>query len=140
MYADIRRYCSSCELCQRRHRPAPKRRAPLVTEVTSKPFRRIAIDITEMPVSARGNRYAIVIMDYFSKFVRVYPVQRQDAETVTTVLLDWVYDMGVPDKIHSDQGGQFESELSNRCASGWVSERPGRRPTILQAMVWWNVL
>ena len=111
MYADIRRYCSSCEQCQRRHRPAPKKRAPLVTEVTSRPFRRIAVDITEMPVSARGNRYAIVIMDYFSKFVRVYPAKRQDAETVTTVLLDWVYDMGVPDKIHSDQGGQFESEL-----------------------------
>ena len=83
----------------------------MVTEVTSRPFHRIAVDITEMPVSARGNRYAVVIMDYFSKFVRVYPVKRQDAETVTTVLLDWVYDMGVPDKIHSDQGGQFESEL-----------------------------
>ena len=50
-------------------------------------------------------------MDYFSKFVRVYPVRRQDAETVVTVLLDWVYDMGVPDKLHSDHGGQFESDL-----------------------------
>ena len=59
MYADIRHYCSSCELCQRRHRPAPKRRAPLVTEVSSRPFHRIAIDITEMPVSANGNRYAV---------------------------------------------------------------------------------
>ena len=111
MFADIRRYCSTCDLCQRRHRPAPKKRAPLVTEVTSQPFRRIAIDITEMPVSENGNRYAVVIMDYFSKYVRVYPVRRQDAETVTTVLLDWVYDMGVPDRIHSDQGGQFESAL-----------------------------
>ena len=111
MYADIRRYCTSCDLCQRRHRPAPKQRAPMVTEVASQPFHRIAIDITEMPVSVNGNRYAVVIMDYFSKFVRVYPVRRQDAETVTTVLLDWVYDMGVPSKIHSDQGGQFESDL-----------------------------
>lgn len=111
MYADIRRYCGSCNLCQRRHRPAPRRRAPMVTQMTSRPFQRIAVDITEMPVSANGNRYAIVIMDYFSKFVRVYPTKRQDAETVTTALLDWVYDMGVPDKIHSDQGGQFESEL-----------------------------
>lgn len=82
-----------------------------MTEVTSQPLRRIAVDITEMPVSACGNRYAVVIMDYFSKFVRVYPVKRQDAETVTTVLLDWVYDLGVPDRIHSDQGGQFESDL-----------------------------
>ena len=44
----------------------------MVTEVTSRALHRIAVDITEMPVSARGNSYAVVSMGYFSKFVRVY--------------------------------------------------------------------
>ena len=52
--------------------------AKLKTEVTSRPYERIAIDITEMPLSARGNKYALVLMDYFSKYVHVFPMANQD--------------------------------------------------------------
>lgn len=109
MNEDVRRFCASCTQCQRRHRPAPKRRAPLVTESTSQPFERIAMDITEMPLSSRGNRYALVIMDYFSKFVRIFPMPNQKAETVMEALFHWVQELGVPERIHTDQGAQFES-------------------------------
>ena len=50
-------------------------------------------------------------MDYFSKYVRVYPMQDQTTETVLDGLLQWVYAFGVPKRIHSDQGRQFESRL-----------------------------
>lgn len=109
MNEDIRSFCASCTPCQRRYRPAPKRRAPMVTEVTSRPFQRIAMDITEMPVSRRGNRYVLVIMDYFSKFVRIFPMPNQKTETVMEALLHWVQELGVPERLHTDQGAQFES-------------------------------
>ena len=110
-YREIRDYCRSCELCQRRNRPSPSARAPLQTETVSRPFERVAMDITEMPCSSRGNRYALVIMDYFSKLVKVYPMPDQKAETVADCLLLWVYDHGVPERLHSDQGRQFEAAV-----------------------------
>ena len=111
MYKDVRNYCDACVLCQRRHCPIPKKQAPLVTEVMSRPFERIALDITEMPNSAKGNKYALVAMDYFSKYVRVYPMPDQKTETVLEALLDWVHDFGVPERLHTDQGRQFEADL-----------------------------
>ena len=110
-YGEVRDYCRSCVLCQRRSRPSPGARAPLQTETVSRPFERVAMDITEMPCSSRGNRYALVIMDYFSKLVKVYPMKDQKAETVADCLLLWVYDYGVPERLHSDQGRQFESAV-----------------------------
>lgn len=109
MNEDVRSYCASCTQCQRRCRPAPSRRAPLVTEVTSRPFERVAMDITEMPLSSKGNKYALVIMDYFSKYVRIYPMPNQKTETVMDAFLDWVQELGVPERLHTDQGAQFES-------------------------------
>ena len=111
MYRDIREFCDGCIPCQRRQRPSPAKRAPMVTEATSRPFERIAVDVTEMPVSVKGNNCALVIMDYFSKYVRIYPMANQKTETILECLLDWVYDFGVPDRLHSDQGSQFESRL-----------------------------
>ena len=111
MCHQAKRFCQSCVLCQRRSKPTPKRQAPMVSEATSRPFERIALDITEMPVSSNGNKYALVIMDYFSKYVRIYPMKDQKATTVSNHLMDWVYDMGVPERLHSDQGPQFESVL-----------------------------
>ena len=35
----------------------------------------------------------------------------QKAETVADCLLLWVYDYGVPERLHSDQGRQFESAV-----------------------------
>ena len=41
----------------------------------SHPFERVAIDITEMPTSTRGNKYTLVVMDCFTKYVYLYPMQ-----------------------------------------------------------------
>ena len=111
MYKDIKEYCRTCILCQRRSKPTPSPRAPMQTELATYPFERVAVDITEMATSVKGNRYALVIMDYFSKYVRVYPMPDQKTETILDGVLDWVYDFGVPEKLHSDQGSQFEAGL-----------------------------
>ena len=116
--SDIRHYCETCVACQRRRRPTPHMQATLKTEVQSRPYERIAVDITEMPLSVRGNRYALVAMDYFSKYVHVFPMPNQKAETVADCLLKLVMEQGVPERLHSDQGRQFEAavfqELCNR--------------------------
>ena len=111
MCKDAKDFCNECVLCQRSHWPSPKKRAPMITEATSRPFERIAIDITEIPTSASGNKCALVVMDYFSKYVKIYPMPDQKTETVLEALLDCVYELGVPERLHSDQGRQFESDM-----------------------------
>ena len=111
MGKDVTHHCETCEACQRRSSPTPLLQASLRTDAYSRPFERVAIDITEMPISIRGNRYALVVMDYFTKYVYTYAMPNQTAETVSDCLLDMVLRQGVPERLHSDQGRQFESAI-----------------------------
>ena len=108
---DVREHCETCIQCQRRSQPTPLRQAGFRTEVCSRPFERVALDVTEMPMSSKGNKYALVIMDYFTKYVHVHAMPDQTAQTVSSCLLDTVLQEGVPERIHSDQGRQFESAI-----------------------------
>ena len=50
-------------------------------------------------------------MDYFTKHVSTYAMPNQTAETVSECLLDMVLQHGVPERLHSDEGQQFESAV-----------------------------
>jgi len=77
------------------------------------PLERVAIDIMgPLPASASGNKYLLVIGDYFTKFVHSIPMKNQDAETVARTFVDhFVTLFGVPRQVHTDQGANFESNL-----------------------------
>ena len=50
--------------------------------------------------------------DVFSKFTHAVPTKNQEAATVAKVLVhEWFQRYGVPEKIHSDQGRDFESRV-----------------------------
>lgn len=57
-------------------------RAPLASFTPSKPFELVFADITELPVTSKGNRYLLVLMDHFTKYVNIYPMSDQRAATV----------------------------------------------------------
>ena len=47
------------------------------------PFERVAMDVAgPFPMSKQGNKYVLVVMDYFSKWPEVYPIPNQEAKTV----------------------------------------------------------
>jgi transposase InsO family protein len=70
---------------------------------------RISTDILgELPVTARGNKYILVVSDYFECF----PMRNMEIETVARLIVEQVIvRFGVPYSIHSDQGTQYESRL-----------------------------
>ena len=78
----------------------------------------IAVDITgPFPESNAGNRYIIVVRDYFSKWIEAYSIPDQEAKTVATKLVDEFFcRYSSPELIHSDQGKQFESQLMLKIA------------------------
>jgi len=65
-----------------------------------------------LPMSISGNRYLLVIMDCFSKWVEAFLLKNIRAKTVAEVFVNQVISRhGVPLKIHTDQGRNFESKL-----------------------------
>ena len=77
------------------------------------PMERIAVDVLgPLPESESGNKYLLIVADYFSKWTEAFPVKDQEATTVAEILVREVISrFGVPLSLHSDQGRNFESTV-----------------------------
>ena len=113
LQSDVRSYVAGCETCTKRKEPNPTKRAPMQIVRSGYPMERLAIDILgELPMTPNGNKYILVISDYFTKWTEALPMPNMEACTVAKTLVENVLCMfGIPQKIHSDQGRQFESNL-----------------------------
>ena len=112
MQRDVRDFGLSCRVCRETGR-AGKKRAPLQQYVVGEPWDRVGLDaMGPFPVSARGNRYIVVAMDYFTKWPEAFPVPDLQAETVARGLTENVVSrFGIPRELHTDQGRTFEAEV-----------------------------
>lgn len=65
-----------------------------------------------MPMTESGNKYILVVGDYFTKWKEVFAIPNQEAKTIAEKLVKEVISRyGAPEKIHSDQGQNFEAQL-----------------------------
>ena len=62
--------------------------------------------------------YALVVIDYCSKYIYVYPMQNQAAQTVSECLMNVMLCRDAPKRLHSDQGRQFSRRFRN-LAQDW---------------------
>jgi len=54
----------------------------------------------------------LVVTDHFTRYAQAYVSKEQTATTVTMVLIEnFFVHYGLPSRIHSDQGHDFESRL-----------------------------
>ena len=113
MDADIRAYLHRCIGCARKKNPQRIHRAPLRQHRVGAPMERIAIDVLgPLPETHHGNKYVLVVGDYWTKWMEAYAIEDQQAETVAMKLVDeFVCRFGTPLELHSDQGRNFESEV-----------------------------
>lgn len=111
--SDVKDWCAGCNVCQSRNNSRRKHRAPLCLVGVGAPFERVAIDVMgPLPTTNRGNRYILVLIDYFTKWPEAFALPDQTAETVADALISNVFSrFGVPLELHSDQGRNFESEV-----------------------------
>ena len=109
----VQDWCRTCAVCATRKTKAPKARAPLQTITASYPMQIIAMDILgPLPESESGNKYVLVIGDYFTRWMEAYPIHNQEAVAVARKLTnEWFFRFSLPEQLHTDQGKQFESEL-----------------------------
>ncbi len=88
-------------------------KAPMSPHNVGAPTERIALDVLgALPTSESGNKYLLIVADYFTKWPEAYPLPNQEATTVAEALVkEFVCRFGVPREIHSDQGRNFESKV-----------------------------
>lgn len=110
---DVEDWCRRCHACVARKGPRERGRGPLKIYNVGAPFERVALDIVgPFPRTATGNKYALVVVDYFTKWPEVVPLPDQRATTIAKALLTEVVSRhGVPLELHSDQGRNFESAI-----------------------------
>ena len=110
--ADVERWCKKCERCTVAKAPVPNIRPTMGTLLAEHPLDVLAIDFTLMEKSSDGKENVLVMTDVFSKFSIAVPCRDQKASTIAKVLAkEWFQKYGVPRRIHSDQGRNFESTL-----------------------------
>ena len=111
MHADVRRFCRACLPCATRH-IGRATKAPLTPIPVAGPFDCVGVDVIQFPPTYDGNRYAIVFMDYLTKWPEVFAAPNQTAETIAQLLIEKIVCRhGVPAKLLSDRGANFLSEL-----------------------------
>jgi hypothetical protein len=72
-------------------------------------------------VTERGNKYILVIADYFSKWTECFPMRNMGTGTLARIIVEKVITrFGVPYIIHFDQGTQNENhEKIKFSSSSW---------------------
>jgi hypothetical protein len=82
MRKSIEIYIRNFDPCQRRKSPR-NLIAPLgEVDAPKRPFEITSMDITgPYPITPRKNKYLLCFMDTFTRYVEVYPISEQTAET-----------------------------------------------------------
>ena len=65
-----------------------------------------------MPTSWKGNKYAVVFIDYLTKWPEVYPTRDQSSLTIARLLVEHIIlQHGVPSQLLSDREATFLSKI-----------------------------
>jgi hypothetical protein len=112
MDADIKQYCQRCEGCHR-GKPGKAVRAPLMSYLVGHTMERVSLDtIGPLPVTTRGNKIILVVVENKTRWVEAIPLPDQTAQTVAHAFVtEVVCRFGTPRQVHTDQGKCFEAAL-----------------------------
>ena len=79
LQSDVRSYIGGYEACSRRKSPTKTKRAPMQTVRVGYSMERVATDILgEFPETEAGNKYILVVSDYFSKWTEAFPMPNME--------------------------------------------------------------
>ena len=112
--SDIKRFCQSCDICQRTIPKGKIVKAPLgKMPRIDVPFRRVATDLIGplKPVTYNKNRYILTLVDYATRYPEAVPLASIDTETVAEALVSIFSRVGNPHEILTDMGTQYTSAV-----------------------------
>jgi len=107
---DVTELIDVCQVCilNKRRRIMPQGEMHHVVATTKNKL--LAIDnFGPLPIGRGGMEKILVVMDVFTKFVKLYPVKRATTESSIKALEKYMFQFGIPKTIASDNGSNFTS-------------------------------
>ena len=110
---DVTAYCRACHECAKCNlaahaRPGLLKPLPSCTA----PFDRVHMDLLQLPTTATGFKYVVVIIDAFSRWVELIPIRSKEALPVAeAIITGWVCRHGAPRNFTSDLGKEFTNAI-----------------------------
>uniref|UniRef100_A0A3B3HTT0 Gypsy retrotransposon integrase-like protein 1 n=1 Tax=Oryzias latipes TaxID=8090 RepID=A0A3B3HTT0_ORYLA len=112
MEQGVREYVKCCKRCVVSKTPEPEGRAPLESIKTTSPLELVCLDFWSAEDPKGRCVDILVVTDHFTKMAHAFQCSNQSAKQVARQLWDRYFCVyGFPQRIHSDQGANFESEL-----------------------------
>lgn len=113
MKRDIKNYIKQCPSCQVNKVNFKPPKAPMELTSTSKqPFEKLAIDVVgPLPQTINNNRFILTMQDDLTKYSYAVPIPNHEAQTIGNELSKFFCMFGIPKRILSDQGAEFNSKL-----------------------------
>ena len=119
LFKDSKLHAQSCDRCQRTS-PVPRLAAEALTPMSSPwPFSRFGVDIIgPLPRGTSDKRFAVVAIDYFTKWVEAEALKHiTEANTTNFIKHSIIYRFGVPESIIADHGTQFDNNNLRKVCS-----------------------
>lgn len=107
---DVCQWCAACPKCQLVSAPAIPKVTLHPLSLIKVPFERIGIDLV-MPLdrSARRHLFALVIVDYATRYPEAVALRNISAKSVADALFRVTSRVGIPKEILTNQGTTFMS-------------------------------
>ena len=111
MIKDIEDWIKHCHRCLLR-KTSTSDRAPLISITTYQTLELVCMDFLQLETSKGGFQYGLVITDHFTRYALAIPTRNTTARTTAEIFFNhFIVHYGIPKRIHSDQGANFESKF-----------------------------
>ena len=126
MSLDVKEAVRSCEICDVvksglvHSEPSKLQSLPIMGM-----FYRWSLDLAgPLPISKRGNRFVLVMIEHFSKWIELVVLPRKESSLVADAFLQRVLTLyGAPAEVLTDQGTEFAGQFQSLCDVALIDHR-----------------
>lgn len=120
LFQEVRNYVRSCEPCQQVKPSNQRIGAPMASTMPVRPFDKVYVDYCGPIIpSSSGNRYVLVLLDSYTKWIEVIPCRRATASVTCKNLIKIWCSYGPPRALVSDNATVFRSKIMKRMSLAW---------------------
>ena len=104
-------YVNSCVPCNKK-KDLPRKKGKMGRVTADRPWQVVSMDYLKLEQDAAGYHNILVVTDVFTKYAFAFPTRNETALTTAKVLVEKVFGVfGIPERLLSDNGKCFESEV-----------------------------